>query len=142
MAGVNVSVDSAMAPATAWSLASDLKRFDEWMTIFAGWKGEVPATIEKGTQVSSAIKVKGFRNVIRWTVTRYDEPHLIELSGKGRGGVKIDLAMKVTPTGKGSSFDVSAELRGGLLNGPVGSFVARMMDSDVRRSVTNLSQLH
>ena len=27
----------------AWELASDLQRFDEWMTIFGGWRSPVPA---------------------------------------------------------------------------------------------------
>ena len=36
--------------------------------------------------MSSCIKVKGFRNVIHWRVTRYDEPKLIELVGTGQAG--------------------------------------------------------
>jgi hypothetical protein len=34
------------------------------MTIFGGWRGPVPSTIENGTRVSSCIKVKGFRNIV------------------------------------------------------------------------------
>jgi hypothetical protein len=63
------------------STSSDLSPDSDWMTIFAGWRGPVPSKVEKGTRVSSCIKVKGFRNVIRWTVTRYDGPKAIELSG-------------------------------------------------------------
>jgi hypothetical protein len=37
----------------------------------------VPSQIEVGTCVASCIKVKGFRNVVHWRVTRYDEPKLI-----------------------------------------------------------------
>ena len=55
----------------------------------------MPSTIEVGTCVSSCIKVKGFRNVIHWRVTRYDEPKLIEMSGAGRGGVRINLVVEV-----------------------------------------------
>ncbi len=44
-------------PATAWELASGLRRFDEWMTIFGGWRGSVPSTIERDTEVSSCVKV-------------------------------------------------------------------------------------
>ena len=61
MATVDVSVTSDLSPEAAWELASDLKRFGEWLTIFAGWKSEVPAEIEVDTQVSSLIKVKGFQ---------------------------------------------------------------------------------
>lgn len=141
MAEVEVGVHSEMPPEAAWNLAADLQRFDEWMTIFGGWRSEVPAQIAEGTQVSSLIKVKGFRNTIHWTVTDYDEPQSITLAGHGRGGVRIGLTMMVTPVDDGSRFHLNAELKGGLLNGPVGTFVARIMDSDVRRSVENLAEL-
>jgi hypothetical protein len=143
MASVDVSVTSALSPEKAWKLASDLGRFDEWLTIFGGWKSAVPGTIEVGTQVASLIKVKGFRNVIQWRVTRYDEPRQIELEGTGRGGVQIGLTMIVTPAddGPGSAFRVVADLSGGLLSTPVGSVVARVIKGDVRRSVDNLAQL-
>ncbi|WIM88922.1 SRPBCC family protein [Candidatus Mycobacterium wuenschmannii] len=141
MAQVNVSTTSDLSPQSAWKLASDLSRFGDWMTIFGGWRGDVPATITKGTRVSSLIKVKGFRNVIHWEVTRYDEPHEIELSGHGRGGVEITVAMGVTDNSPGSTFDLSADLSGGLLNGPLGKLVARIIKSDVRKSVCNLAVL-
>lgn len=141
MASVTVTVRSDLEPAAAWALASDLQRFDEWLTIFAGWKSDVPTTIAKGTKASSLIKVKGFRNTINWIVTEYDEPERIGLKGTGRGGVKIDLSMTVSPDGKGSTFDLTADLSGGLLSGPVGRLVARVIESDVRSSVDNLAAL-
>ncbi|PWD44115.1 polyketide cyclase / dehydrase and lipid transport [Gordonia paraffinivorans] len=142
MATVSVGIDSDLEPAEAWALASDLSRFDEWMTIFGGWKSPVPETLGEGTTISSLIKVKGFRNVIHWTITDYDEPRLIALSGKGRGGVHIDLAMKVDDIADGTRFDLSADISGGLLNGPVGRLVAKVLESDVHRSISNLAALH
>lgn len=142
MATVDVSVTSDLTPERAWTLASDLQRFDEWLTIFGGWKSTVPAEIDVDTQVSSLIRVKGFRNVIHWQVTRYDEPKEIELVGRGRGGVCIALTLQVEPAQRdGSSFRVIAELTGGLLNTPVGNVVAKVIKGDVRRSVCNLAEL-
>ncbi|KWX56637.1 SRPBCC family protein [Mycobacterium sp. NAZ190054] len=142
MATVDVSVTSDLSPERAWALASDLKRFDEWLTIFGGWKSEVPSEIDVDTQVASLIKVKGFRNVINWRVTRYDEPKEIELAGTGRGGVRISLALRVEPAGAdGSAFRVAAELSGGLLSTPVGNVVAKVIKGDVYRSVCNLAEL-
>ncbi|MDT5022430.1 MAG: hypothetical protein QOG47_2800 [Mycobacterium sp.] len=141
MARVDVSTTSDLSPESAWKLASDLGRFGDWMTIFGGWRGKIPSTIEKGTCVSSLIKVKGFRNVIHWEVTQYDEPTAIELVGRGRGGVRITVAMQVTDRNPGSTFQLSAELGGGLLNGPIGKLVAKMITSDVRESVCNLAAL-
>jgi hypothetical protein len=141
MAKVDVSVSSELTPNQAWKLASDLQRFDEWLTIFAGWRSPPPAVIEEGTQVSSLIKVKGFRNTIHWRVTEYDEPRQIQLQGTGRGGVHIALTMSVAEDNPGSTFHLAAELSGGLLSGPVGALVAKVINSDVQNSVQNLSDL-
>lgn len=141
MATVDVSVSSELNPVRAWLLASDLRRFDEWLTIFGGWRSEVPEVVEKGTRVSSLIKVKGFRNTIHWEVTGFDVPSSIELSGSGRGGVNISLSMTITKNRPGSTFHLVAKLTGGLLNTKVGDVVAKVLESDVRNSVTNLAAL-
>ncbi len=132
---------SDLDPAAAWKVASDLRRFDEWMTIFGGWRGEVPDTVDEGTRVASCIKVKGFRNVIHWEVTRYHEPKCIELQGRGRGGVRIGVAMTIDGTNGGSELHLCANLTGGVLSGPVGGLVARVLRGDVRQSVNNLAAL-
>jgi uncharacterized protein YndB with AHSA1/START domain len=149
MATVDVAVSSDLSPERAWALASDLRRFEEWLTIFGGWRSEVPAQIEVGTCVSSCIKVKGFRNVVHWRVTRYDEPKLIELVGRARGGIRIGLCLHVeqerpdpsSSVASGSVFRVVADLSGGVLSTPVGRLVAKVIESDVRKSVSNLAAL-
>jgi polyketide cyclase/dehydrase/lipid transport protein len=150
MATVDVAVSSDLSPERAWALASDLRRFDEWLTIFGGWRSEVPSQIEVGTCASSCIKVKGFRNVVHWRVTRYDEPKLIEIVGRGRPKIKIALTLCVeevdtrarSNVASGSVFRVVADLSGGLLSTPVGRLVAKVLESDVRKSVENLAALH
>ncbi|WP_299562437.1 SRPBCC family protein [uncultured Mycolicibacterium sp.] len=141
MATVDVAVSSPMSPQRAWAVASDLRRFGEWLTIFAGWRGPVPDRIGVGTTVRALIRVKGFRNVVAWRVTRYDAPDRIELAGRGRGGVRIGLTLSVAENRPGSTFRVVADLAGGLLSTRVGDLVARVVASDVRRSVTNLARL-
>lgn len=141
MAQVDVSTPSDLDPESAWQLASDLNRFHEWLTIFGGWRSDVPTTIDEGTCVSSCVKVKGFRNVIHWTVTKYDEPETIELRGRGRGGIRIALKMNVADNHPGSTFHLDADLSGGLLNGPIGRLVARVVKSDVHQSIDNLAAL-
>jgi polyketide cyclase/dehydrase/lipid transport protein len=141
MATVDVVVSSDLNPDQAWALASDLRRFDDWLTIFGGWRSDVPSHVEVGTCVSSLIKVKGFRNTIHWRVTRYDEPKTIELVGRGRPGICIALRLCVKDNKPGSTFQVIAELTGGLLNTRVGNLVAKVLESDVRKSVSRLAQL-
>nr|WP_090275129.1 SRPBCC family protein [Mycolicibacterium komanii]CRL68077.1 polyketide cyclase/dehydrase and lipid transport [Mycolicibacterium komanii] len=142
MAAVDVSVSSDLSPLKAWELASDLSRFDEWLTIFGGWRSEVPDNIEVGTCVSSLIKVKGFRNTIHWQVKRYDEPKVVEMVGRGRPGIRIGLSLCVRDDQPGSTFQVVADLSGGLLNTRIGNLVAKVIESDVRKSVANLAALH
>ena len=91
--------------------------------------------------MSSLIKVKGFRNTIHWRVTRYDEPKTIELVGRGRPGICIALRLCVKDNKPGSTFQVIAELTGGLLNTRVGNLVAKVLESDVRKSVSRLAKL-
>jgi Polyketide cyclase / dehydrase and lipid transport len=79
--------------------------------------------------------------VIHWEVTGFDLLRRIELRGQGRGGVHIALTMTVTDNRPGSTFHLLAELSGGLLNGRVGALVAKVLESDVRRSVENLAAL-
>jgi hypothetical protein len=149
MAKVDVAVSSDLSPDKAWALASDLHRFEDWLTIFGGWRSEVPDHVEVGICVSSLIKVKGFRNTIHWRVTRYDEPKTIELVGLGRPGICIALRLCVKEVpgpspevASGSVFQVVADLTGGLLNTRIGNLVAKVLESDVRRSVENLAALH
>jgi hypothetical protein len=49
--------------------------------------------------------------------------------------------MGVTDNQPGSTFDLSADLSGGVLNGPLGKLVAKIIKSDVRKSVCNLAAL-
>jgi Polyketide cyclase / dehydrase and lipid transport len=143
MARVDVSTSSELEPEVAWQLASDLSRFGEWMTIFGEWRSPVPAPseIEVGTQISACIKVKGFSSVVDFEVTRCDEPNLIEMRGRGRGGSRVVVAVNVTPKDPGSTFHLTANLSGGVLSGPIGLFVARIIRSNVRESVENLAAL-
>ncbi|BBY64936.1 type II toxin-antitoxin system Rv0910 family toxin [Mycolicibacterium helvum] len=141
MATVDVAVSSAVPPQRAWELASNLHRFDEWMTIFGDWRSPVPLVVREGTQVSSLIKVKGFRNTIHWNVTNYDAPKAIEMRGWGRGGIGIGITMRVIDEHPGTCFRLKADISGGLLNGPVGRLVAKVLESEVQKSVENLAAL-
>ena len=87
--------------------------------------------------------MKGFRNVVHWRVTRYDEPKLIEMVGRGRPGIRIALTLCVRrrPSPWLARFQVVADLSGGLLSTPVGRLVAKVLESDVRKSVENLAAL-
>ena len=141
MASASVTEELPMSPQQAWDAASDLSRFDEWMTIHAGWVTDLPDQITKGTKVSSIVKVKAFRNRINWTVTRCDEPTAISLAGTGRGGVKINLDMMVSGSGDTSTVRLDGSFTGPVLAGPIGTVVARAITGDMHQSVKNLAKV-
>lgn len=141
MAETTVSVRSALDPETAWDIAANLNRVDEWLTIFGGWKSAVPERVSRGTKISMLVKVKTFRNTIHWTVTEFDEPHRLALTGTGRGGVELTLAVEVSPDGAGSLLHLDAGLHGKVLDSPVGKLVARVLETDIESSINNLARL-
>jgi hypothetical protein len=72
----------------------------------------------------------------------------MELVGRGKPAICIALRLCVKEipgpspnVAPGSEFQVIADLSGGLLNTRVGNLVAKVLESDVRRSVTNLAAL-
>ncbi|GJO24656.1 hypothetical protein NJB1507_26890 [Mycobacterium marinum] len=82
-----------------------------------------------------------FRNVIGWTVAEYDQPKYIELRGRGRGGVRLAVAMTVAAGSPGIGISPDRRYGGGPLGGPIGRLVARILRSEVHTSVRNLAQL-
>jgi Polyketide cyclase / dehydrase and lipid transport len=136
MAKLSVSVDVPLPPAVAWSYAEDLSRYSQWLTIHRVWRSKLPETLEKGTVVESIVSVKGMANRIKWTIVRFKSPEAMTLDGHGRGGVKVKLIAKVTPTGDHSSrLTMDIHLGGVALFGPIGAVVASALRGDIRESL-------
>jgi carbon monoxide dehydrogenase subunit G len=140
VAKLSVSVDVPLPPEQAWEYASDLSRFKEWLTIHRVWRSTLPETLEKGTVIESIIEVKGMANRVRWTIVNYKPPQSMTLNGDGRGGVKVKLIAKITPTGpdgKTSTVTFDTHLGGPALFGPIGMVVASALKGDIRQSLNN-----
>ena len=136
MAKLSVSVDVPLPPEVAWSHAEDLSRYKDWLTIHRVWRSKLPETLEKGTVVESIVSVKGMANRVKWTIVRFKPPEAMTLDGDGKGGVKIKLIAKVTPTGDGaSSLSMDIHLGGIALFGPIGAVVAQALRGDIRESL-------
>jgi hypothetical protein len=135
MAKLSVSVDVPLSPEEAWSCASDLSRFKEWLTIHRVWRSKLPETLEKGTVIESIVEVKGMPNRIKWTIVRFKPPEAMTLDGIGVGGVKVKLVGKVQPSGAGSTVAFDVHLGGPALFGPIGMVVAGALKGDIRQSL-------
>ncbi|MGH3875764.1 MAG: type II toxin-antitoxin system Rv0910 family toxin [Actinophytocola sp.] len=142
MAKVNASVSVPATPERTWATAADLSRFGEWLTLHEGWRGEVPAEIGEGTDLTSVVAVMGLRNRVRWHVERYAPPTGLTISGRGVGGVRIALDLTVRGDGDGhSKITVDADVTGRPVFGPVGMAIGRAVRADLRKSVATLATL-
>lgn len=112
------------------------------MVMHEGWRSELPDEIAVGTTIVGVAGAKGMRNRVTWTVKKFDPPELIEVEGKGVGGTRYGLTMKVSPTESGCIFAVTINLGGPPLFGPIGSVAARAVKGDIDRSIREFEKLY
>jgi uncharacterized protein YndB with AHSA1/START domain len=142
MAAVDMTADLPMSPEQMWEHVSDLSELGEWLVMHEGWRSEVPEELSEGTQVVGVARAKGFRNRVTWTVTTWDPPHQVALSGAGKGGAKYAVTLTVRAAEAGSTLGLRLELGGRALFGPVGSAAARAVKGDVQKSLKQFVELY
>ncbi len=142
MAKLSLSVDVPLSPEQAWDAASDLSRFDEWLSIHRVWRSTLPETLEKSTKISSIVEVKGMANRVNWTIVNYKPPESMTLNGDGVGGVKIKLIARVKPVSEGATVQLDIHLGGPALFGPIGMIVAGALKSDIRESLEQFKKVY
>jgi carbon monoxide dehydrogenase subunit G len=142
MAKVDVTADVPISPQDMWDHVSDLSELGEWLTMHEAWRSELPDELSEGTQIVGVARAKGFRNRVTWTITTWDPPHQIALSGSGKGGAKYTVTLSVSPTKKGSKLGVRLDLGGRALFGPVGAAAARAVKGDVEKSLNQFVELY
>lgn len=136
MAKISSAVDVPLSPEMAWEAASDLSRYDEWLSIHRVWRSVLPDTLEKGTKISSIVEVKGMMNRVNWTIVHFNPPASLTLNGDGKGGVKVKLMAKITPADEGATVAFDIHLGGPALFGPIGMVVAAALRGDITQSLT------
>jgi len=118
MAAVDVTADVPMSPQDMWDRVSDLSELGDWLVMHEGWRSELPDELGEGTRVVGVARAKGFLNRVTWTVTAWQPPHRVALSGSGKGGARYTVTLSVSPTKQGSNLGVRLELGGRALFGP------------------------
>jgi hypothetical protein len=142
MAAVDLTADVPMSPQDMWDRVADLSTLGDWLVMHEGWRSELPDELSRGTQVVGVARAKGFRNRVTWTVTTWEPPHQVALSGSGKGGAKYAVTLTVRPTNQGSALGLRLELGGRPLFGPVGSAAARAVKGDVEKSLKQFVELY
>ena len=142
MAAVDMGADVPISPQQMWDRVSDLSDLGDWLVLHEGWRSELPEELSEGTQVVGVARAKGLRNRVTWTVTSWEPPHQVALSGSGKGGAKYAVTLTVQPTQQGSALGLRLELGGRALFGPVGSAAARAVRGDVEKSLKQFVELY
>ncbi len=142
MAKVDVTADVPMTPQDMWVHVSDLSQLGEWLTMHEAWRSDLPDELSEGAQIVGVARAKGFRNRVIWTITSWDPPHQIALSGSGKGGAKYTVTLTVSPTAEGSTLGLRLDLGGRALFGPVGATAARAVKGDVEKSLRQFVELY
>ena len=141
MASVNVSVELPVGPDEVWSAMADLGRFDEWLTIHQGWRGELPGTLEVGSRMTEIVSVMGMANKIEWTVDAYEPPRSLKISGTGMAAVKVSFTLSVEPLGDKAKATIDAEFTGQMVVGPIGAAVEKNSRAELEKSLVKLTEL-
>jgi hypothetical protein len=142
MAAVDMTADVPMSPRDMWEHVADLSNLGDWLVMHEGWRSELPDELSEGAEVVGVARAKGFRNRVTWTVTTWEPPHQVALSGSGKGGAKYAVTLTVRPTKQGSALGLRLELGGRPLFGPVGSAAARAVKGDVEKSLKQFVELY
>jgi len=142
MSAVDLTANVPMSPQQMWDRVSDLSDLGDWLVMHEAWRSELPEELTEGTQVVGVARAKGFRNRVTWTVTTWDPPHRVTLSGSGKGGTQYSVTLTVRPTKDGSALGLRLELGGRALFGPVGSAAARAVKGDVQKSLKQFVELY
>ncbi len=141
MAQARVSGALPLAPADAWTVLSDLARFDEWLTIHNAWRSEIP-DLGVGARITQQLTVMGMANVIDWTVDHFDPPAELRISGVGIAGAQIAFTLGVMPAdGGASTVSIDAEFTGQMIQGAIGDAVERNTSLELQKSLANLQSL-
>ncbi|MBD0023661.1 toxin [Gordonia pseudamarae] len=141
MAKASNSISLDISVDEAWAAASDLARFDEWLILHDGWRGDVPGELSEKLKVTSVVSVKGARIRFDWVIDRYRPPVEIRLSGKGKGGIKATLDLAITASGTGSTVTLGIDLGGLPLIGPAGKAAAKAVEGDLAVSLQKFRQV-
>jgi len=142
MASVEMSADMPMSPKEMWNHVSDLSGLGDWLVMHEGWRSELPDELAEGVEIVGVARAKGMRNRVTWTITKFDPPHEVAMSGAGKGGTKYNVRLTVRPTNDGSTLGLRIELGGRPLFGPVGSAAARAAKGDVEKSLKQFVELY
>jgi carbon monoxide dehydrogenase subunit G len=135
------STDVALNQDEAFALLTDPARFEEWLTLHAGWPKGQPVALAEGDQFVQKLKIMGMPSDISWTVAEVDAPAKLVLKGDGPMGAKLATTLTTLSNGDGTTVTYDAEFAGGGIQGPMGDMVTKKAGEELVVSLVNLKAL-
>ncbi|MFI6869488.1 SRPBCC family protein [Nocardia sp. NPDC050406] len=141
MASTHVEKEIQAPLERVWEVAGDLRRWDEWNTLFTGWKGEPPEVPEPGDRLTAVVTVIGMSNAVTLTVEEY-EPHTrVALSGGGMAGAKVTLTLSVEELDDGTLLSTDVDFVSQMMVGAIGAAVEKAARQELSASLDRLAAL-
>jgi uncharacterized protein YndB with AHSA1/START domain len=113
------------SPEAVFSVIADLSGWDTWFGVHDKWLETPPATPAVGNKLLAKVVMLGMANKIDWTVTDYETPSLLALTGTGMAGVQCSFRFSVAPDGDGANVSVTGDFEGALIKGALGKAVEK-----------------
>src|SRR5690242_3632795 len=117
MPSVSKSIKVDKPPAEACALATDPGRFDEWLTMHAGWPGGEPGAVEQGASFRQTLRIMGMPADVDWTVEEATDSKVV-MRGGGPMGAQLATTITAAPDGDATMLSYEAEFSGGGIQGP------------------------
>ncbi|WP_435771083.1 type II toxin-antitoxin system Rv0910 family toxin [Nocardioides sp. SYSU DS0651] len=138
---VGAQVEASGSAGQMRALVGDLTLLPDWMTIHAGWRGQVPPAPAVGVDFTEQVEIMGVPAEIRWSVVEAS-PDRVGMTGTGPMGLQMGLWFSVLPTTSGSTVRIDAGMGGEPLRGPLGGTIARTVHDEMEQSLARLVALH
>lgn len=141
MAQAHVTKQISASQSDVWTVLSNPRHFEDWLTLHTKWKVDPPATLEKGSKISEVLTIMGMANTIDWNVDEFDAPHTMKISGTGMAGAKVTFTLSVEAEGDVSVASVDAEFISQMMVGAIGGAVERASVKELNESLDKLAAL-
>lgn len=152
MSELHSTVDLPYSIDKLWSVLPDLNKYDEWMTIHTGFKGDVPSIddLKVGSKFSEIITLMGMANTVEWTVKEFSTAEEVlankrgafKLNGTGMAGVEATIVSSVEEIDPNNTkVNVDSSFTGQMLTGAIGTAIDKAVQAELENSVSRLKEL-
>ena len=141
MPSVTKTIELELPQAEAFALATDPVRFEEWLTLHAGWPNGAPGSPSEGDEFRQQLKIMGMPAQVNWKVEELDEPSRLVMKGAGPMGATLTTSISAAGDGDATTLSYETEFSGGGLEGPMAEAVTKAAGDAVETSLEKLKTL-